>query len=73
MQTINISALIIALTILNGRAGILDNRTTMRFITAQIKMPYIIPVIILLPERIFILGNSQKKKIVNENAISNVK
>jgi hypothetical protein len=69
MQTIKITALMIALTISNGRAGILDNGTTMRFMTTHIKMPIRIPVIILLPERIFILGNSQKKKIVNENAI----
>jgi hypothetical protein len=69
MQTIKITALMIALTISNGRAGILDNGTTMRFMTTQIKMPYRIPVIILLLDNIFIFVNSQKKRMVNENAI----
>jgi len=39
MQTIKIAALIIALFKLNGRSGIFDKGTTIRFIMAQIKIP----------------------------------
>lgn len=61
MQTIKIAMLIAALDKLNGRWGIFDKGTTIRFITHHTNTPYRIPVMILLFAKKFSLGNNKKK------------